>query len=135
MHNLKQIQQIKPTNKQTDVAFLERDIKNRKHTFGIQLYDILQQQSSSQSTSASDTIFSASDEIQKAYEECKLDVETLEKKIVKKRMEMSAIGDGQQNSEGGGGGGSNDREGGDDDDGESASERNAELESGILPGY
>ncbi len=109
----------------TDVAFLERDIKNRKHTFGVQLYDILQQ-SSSKSTSPSDTIFSASDEIQRAYEECKLDIETLEKKIEVKRVEMSAIGDGHQSSEGGGGGG---------EDGESASERNAELESGILPGY
>mmetsp|Transcript_24762 Transcript_24762/g.35435 ORF Transcript_24762/g.35435 Transcript_24762/m.35435 type:complete len:160 (-) Transcript_24762:176-655(-) len=115
----------------TDVAFLERDIKNRKHTFGIQIYDILQQQQSS-STSPSDTIFSASDEIQKAYEECKLDIETLEKKIDKKRVEMSAIGDAgpqqqqNNNNEGGGGGG---------DDGESASGRNAELESGILPGY
>ena len=112
------------------MAFLERDIKNRKHTFGIQIYDILQQQQSS-STSPSDTIFSASDDIQKAYEECKLDIETLEKKIDKKRVEMSAIGDAgpQQNNdnEGGGGGG--------DDDGESASGRNAELESGILPGY
>lgn len=108
------------------MAFLERDIKNRKHTFGIQIYEILQQ-SSSKSTSPSDTIFSASDEIQKAYEECKLDIETLEKKIDMKRVEMSAIGDGQQNSGGGTSGGG--------EDGESASGRNAELESGILPGY
>mmetsp|Transcript_16596 Transcript_16596/g.25124 ORF Transcript_16596/g.25124 Transcript_16596/m.25124 type:complete len:157 (+) Transcript_16596:100-570(+) len=113
----------------TDVAFLERDIKNRKHTFGIQIYEILQ--SNAKSSSTSDTVFSASNDIQTAFEECKLDVETLEKKIEKKREEMVNIGDGQQqqqpqqqqHDEGGGG------------DGESVSGRNAELESGILPGY
>jgi len=112
------------------VAFLERDIKNRKHTFGIQIYEILQQ-SNAKSSSTSDTVFSASDDIQTAFEECKLDVEMLEKKIEKKREEMGSIGDGQQqqqqpqqqHDEGGGG------------DGESVSGRNAELESGILPGY
>eukprot|EP00984_Skeletonema_dohrnii_P023434 scaffold12522_cov152-Skeletonema_dohrnii-CCMP3373.AAC.1 len=113
----------------TDVAFLERDIKNRKHTFGIQIYEILQQ-SNAKSSSTSDTVFSASNDIQTAFEECKLDVETLEKKIEKKREEMGSIGDGQQqqqpqqqqqHDEGG--------------DGESVSGRNAELESGILPGY
>eukprot|EP00986_Skeletonema_menzelii_P014387 scaffold9508_cov169-Skeletonema_menzelii.AAC.7 len=111
----------------TDVAFLERDIKNRKHTFGIQIFDILQQ-ASVKSSSTSDTVFSASEDIARAYEECKLDIETLEKKIDKKREEMGNIGDGGQGSvaEGGGDGG---------DDGESASGRNAELESGILPGY
>ena len=110
------------------MAFLERDIKNRKHTFGIQIYEILQQ-SNAKSSSTSDTVFSASDDIQTAFEECKLDVETLEKKIEKKREEMGSIGDGQQqqqpqqqHDEGGG-------------DGESVSGRNAELESGILPGY
>ena len=109
------------------MAFLERDIKNRKHTFGIQIYDILQQSAaSSSSPSTSDTVFSASEDIQKAFEECKLDIETLEKKIEKKREEMGNIGDGQQ--QGGGAEGS----GG---DGESASGRNAELESGILPTY
>ena len=108
------------------MAFLERDIKNRKHTFGIQIYDILQQQSN-KSTSTSDTVFSASEDIARAFEECKLDIETLEKKIEKKREEMGNIGDGQVGggAESGGGGG----------DGESASGRNAELESGILPGY
>ena len=117
----------KPNHHQTDVAFLERDIKNRKHTFGIQIYEILQ--SNAKSSSTSDTVFSASDDIQTAFEECKLDVETLEKKIEKKREEMVNIGDGQQqqqpqqHDEGGGG------------DGESVSGRNAELESGILPGY
>ena len=118
------------SSQQTDVAFLERDIKNRKHTFGIQIYEILQ--SNAKSSSTSDTVFSASDDIQTAFEECKLDVETLEKKIEKKREEMVNIGDGQQqqqpqqqqpHDEGGGG------------DGESVSGRNAELESGILPGY
>lgn len=109
------------------MAFLERDIKNRKHTFGIQIYDILQQSAAS-SPSTSDTVFSASEDIQKAFEECKLDIETLEKKIEKKREEMGNIGDGQQGGAEGGGSGS----GG---DGESASGRNAELESGILPTY
>jgi len=104
----------------TDVAFLERDIKNRKHSFGIQIYDILQ---SNAKASSSDTVFSASDEIQKAFEECKLDIETLEKKISKKREEMDAIGDHNHHGGGDAGGG----------DGESASERTAELESGILP--
>lgn len=110
------------------MAFLERDIKNRKHTFGIQIYDILQQSAAS-SPSTSDTVFSASEDIQKAFEECKLDIETLEKKIEKKREEMGNIGDGQQ---GGAEGGSGSGSGG---DGESASGRNAELESGILPTY
>ena len=125
--NTIQSNHIHPTKtKQTDVAFLERDIKNRKHTFGIQIYDILQQASVKSSTT-SDTVFSASEDIARAYEECKLDIETLEKKIDKKREEMGNIGDGGQGSvaEGGGDGG----------DGESASGRNAELESGILPGY
>mmetsp|Transcript_19990 Transcript_19990/g.31201 ORF Transcript_19990/g.31201 Transcript_19990/m.31201 type:complete len:155 (-) Transcript_19990:217-681(-) len=122
----------------TDVAFLERDIKNRKHTFGIQIYDILQQSSAKSSSSSggnSDNIvFSASDEIQNAYEECKLDIETLEKKIDKKRVEMRAIGDDGGHQQSNEDGGNNDTSGG-DDDGESASGRNAELESGILPGY
>jgi hypothetical protein len=107
------------------VAFLERDIKNRKHSFGIQIYDILQSNSKS---SSSDTVFSASDEIEKAFEECKLDVELLEKKIDKKREEMEAIGDHHGHHYEGGSGG-----GGGGGDGESASERTAELESGILP--
>ena len=114
------------------MAFLERDIKNRKHTFGIQIYDILQQSAaSSSSPSTSDTVFSASEDIQKAFEECKLDIETLEKKIEKKREEMGNIGDGQQQ----GGGAEGSSGGGSGGDGESASGRNAELESGILPTY
>jgi hypothetical protein len=104
------------------VAFLERDIKNRKHAFGIQIYDILL---SNTKASSSDTVFSASDEIQKAFEECKLDIEMLEKKIGKKREEMSHIGE----HDGGTGGDSSVGRG----SGESASGRTAELESGILP--
>ena len=85
------------------------------------MYDILQ---SNAKASTSDTVFSASDEIQKAFEECKLDIETLEKKIDKKKEEMVAIGDGVQEENVNSGG-----------DGESASGRNAELESGIIPSY
>lgn len=103
------------------MAFLERDIKNRKHTFGIQIYDILLA-SNMKASSSSDTVFSASDDIQKAFEECKLDIEVLEKKIEKKKEEMGAIGD-----HGGGGGGES-------VGGVSASSRNAELESGMIPG-
>ena len=100
------------------MAFLERDIKNRKHTFGIQIYDILLA-SNMKASSSSDTVFSASDDIQKAFEECKLDIEVLEKKIEKKKEEMGAIGD---------------HGGGESVGGVSASSRNAELESGMIPG-
>lgn len=102
------------------MAFLERDIKNRKHTFGIQIYDILLA-SNMKASSSSDTVFSASDDIQKAFEECKLDIEVLEKKIEKKRGEMGAIGD---HGDGGG----------ESVGGATASSKKAELESGMIPG-
>lgn len=71
-------------------------------------------------SSSSDTVFSASDDIQKAFEECKLDIEVLEKKIEKKKEEMGAIGE---------------QHGGEESvSGVSASSRNAELESGMIPG-
>ena len=69
----------------TDIAFLERDIKSRKHAFGIEIYNILQ--SSSAATAASAT----SEEIQKAYDQCQHDIKNLESKVNSKRQEMEAI--------------------------------------------
>ena len=63
------------------MAFLERDIKARKQTFGIEIYDILQ------SNSGDDT----SAEIQKAFEACQMDIQHLEAKVNSKRDEMVAI--------------------------------------------
>eukprot|EP00956_Cyclotella_meneghiniana_P025249 scaffold52326_cov54-Cyclotella_meneghiniana.AAC.1 len=68
----------------TDMVFLERDIKARKHAFGIQIYDILSMNNASTSTS----------EIQKAYEECQRDISELENKVRSKREEMEAIASG-----------------------------------------
>lgn len=66
------------------MVFLERDIKTRKHAFGIQIYDILSMNNASTSTS----------EIQKAYEECQRDINELENKVRSKREEMKAIAGG-----------------------------------------
>lgn len=66
------------------MVFLERDIKARKHAFGIQIYDILSMNNASTSTS----------EIQKAYEECQRDISELENKVRSKREEMEAIASG-----------------------------------------
>lgn len=63
------------------MVFLERDIKARKHAFGIQIYDILSMNNAS--TSAS--------EIQKAFDECQRDISNLEAKVSTKREEMEAI--------------------------------------------
>ena len=63
------------------MVFLERDIKSRKHAFGIQMYDILSMNNAA--TCAS--------EIQKAFDECQKDIEHLEKKVTTKREEMEAI--------------------------------------------
>ena len=64
------------------MVFLERDIKTRKHTVGIQIYDILSMNNASTCTS----------EIQKAFEECQNDIMELERKVSSKREEMDAIG-------------------------------------------
>ncbi|KAL3804150.1 hypothetical protein HJC23_013669 [Cyclotella cryptica] len=63
------------------MVFLERDIKARKHAFGIQIYDILSMNNAA--TSAS--------EIQKAFDECQRDISNLEAKVSTKREEMEAI--------------------------------------------
>ncbi len=79
------------------MAFLERDIKARKHAFGIVVYDILRSNSVA-STTPSATISAA--EIQRAFEECRGDIEALEGRLGSKRREMEAI----DASHGGGGG-------------------------------
>lgn len=66
------------------MVFLERDIKARKHQFGIQMYDILSMNNAS--TSAA--------EIQKAFEECQRDISSLESKVSSKQREMEAIDHG-----------------------------------------
>ena len=79
-----------PYPKQTDMVFLERDIKARKHAFGIQIYDILSMNNASTSTS----------EIQKAFDECAREISELEAKVGKKREEMEAIDGGGAHSAG-----------------------------------
>ncbi len=66
------------------MVFLERDIKARKHQFGIQMYDILSMNNASTSTA----------EIQKAFEECQRDIASLEAKVSSKQREMEAIDHG-----------------------------------------
>lgn len=95
----------------TDVVFLERDIKTRKQAFGIEIFDILQSNSTT-TTTASATI-SASD-IQKAYEQCQDDIRQLETKVISKRGEMEAI-DRSSGSGGDGVGSSGINSGGMDD--------------------
>ena len=73
------------------MAFLERDIKARKQSFGIEIYDILQSNAGDASASAS--------EVQKAFEACQADIQHLEAKVNSKREEMVAI----DNSSGGAG--------------------------------
>jgi hypothetical protein len=77
----------------TDIAFLERDIKSRKHAFGIEIYDILQSSSATATT----------EEVQKAYGLCQNDIKSLESKVNSKRQEMEAI-DRTTSGSGGGGG-------------------------------
>jgi hypothetical protein len=77
-------------HQKTDMVFLERDIKARKHAFGIQIYDILSMNNAA--TSAS--------EIQKAFDECQRDISNLEAKVSTKREEMEAID--RHNNVGGG---------------------------------
>mmetsp|Transcript_17665 Transcript_17665/g.30448 ORF Transcript_17665/g.30448 Transcript_17665/m.30448 type:complete len:135 (-) Transcript_17665:368-772(-) len=84
----------------TDVVFLERDIKARKQQFGLDIYDILQSNSSTTTTAAA--TISAS-EIQKAFEECQADIAHLEGKVSSKKREMEAI----DNSAGGAAAGTN----------------------------
>mmetsp|Transcript_7158 Transcript_7158/g.16267 ORF Transcript_7158/g.16267 Transcript_7158/m.16267 type:complete len:133 (+) Transcript_7158:293-691(+) len=93
----------------TDVVFLERDIKARKQAFGIEIYDILQSNSTA-TTTASATI--SASEIQTAYEECQADIQQLENKVNSKRGEMEAI---DRSSGVGGVGGSGVNSGGMDD--------------------
>lgn len=66
------------------MVFLERDIKARKHQFGIQMYDILSMNNASTSTA----------EIQKAFEDCQRDIANLEAKVTSKQKEMEAIDHG-----------------------------------------
>ncbi|KAL3781319.1 hypothetical protein ACHAW5_007173 [Stephanodiscus triporus] len=80
------------------MAFLERDIKARKQAFGIIVYDILRSNSIA-STTPSATISAA--DVQRAFEECRGDIEALEDKLRSKRREMEAIDGGHV---GGGGG-------------------------------
>lgn len=70
------------------MAFLERDIKARKQSFGIEIYDILQ--SNAKTTTTASATISAS-EIQKAFEACQADIQHLEAKVNAKRQEMVAI--------------------------------------------
>ena len=63
------------------MVFLERDIKARKHTFGMQMYEILSMNNASTSIS----------EIQQAFEECQRDIMQLEAKVRDKKEEMEAI--------------------------------------------
>ncbi|KAL7528209.1 hypothetical protein ACHAXR_002326 [Thalassiosira sp. AJA248-18] len=72
----------------TDVVFLERDIKTRKQAFGVEIYDILQSNSTA-TTTASATI--SASEIQKAFEACQADIQHLEAKVHSKQREMEAI--------------------------------------------
>ena len=71
------------------MAFLERDIKARKQAFGIVAFDILQ---------------SNSGDVQKAFEECRGDIQALEGKLKSKQREMDAI-DASHGRTGAGGGG------------------------------
>jgi|EP00970_Alexandrium_tamarense_P013072 hypothetical protein len=97
------------------MVFLERDIKTRKHTFGIQIYDILSMNNASTCTS----------EIQKAFEECQNDIMELERKVSSKREEMDAIGGVTGGCVGGGSGVSG--------QGQQQENGKAEMECGIPP--
>jgi len=81
----------------TDMMFLEKDIKARKHEFGVQVFDILQKNAEGSATAAA-TISAA--DIQKAFEECQADILHLEGKVETKKREMENI-----NQSGGGAGG------------------------------
>lgn len=82
----------------TDVVFLERDIAARKHALGVEIYDILQTNGPASSSSASDRV-------QRAFEECRSDIQHLEAKVNSKRGEMEAIDSSSGGGVGGGGGG------------------------------
>ncbi|KAL3816949.1 hypothetical protein ACHAXA_001777 [Cyclostephanos tholiformis] len=84
------------------MAFLERDIKSRKHTFGIVAYDILRQ-------SSKDDASGMYDALMRAYGECHNDIGALEEKLATKRGEWDALnaigGGGDDDDDGGGRGG------------------------------
>ena len=88
------------------MVFLERDIKARKQQFGIEIYDILVQ-NSTVTTTASATI--SATQIQEAFEICQADIKALEAKVNRKREEMEAIdrSSGINNAAGDGGGHTN----------------------------
>ena len=75
------------------MVFLERDIKSRKHQFGILIYEML-------STNSSASV--SAPEIQKAFDECQAEILKLEVKLTAKQDEMRAI---DRNGGGGVGGG------------------------------
>jgi len=64
---------------QTDIAFLERDIKARKQQFGLDMYEIM-------SANASNVT-----DIQQSFDDAQGDVHHLESKVEAKRKEMAAI--------------------------------------------
>ena len=65
------------------MAFLERDIKTRKQTFGVEIYEILESNSGDATASAT--------KIQEAYDQCQKDIRQLESKVNSKRGEMESI--------------------------------------------
>lgn len=99
----------------TDMVFLERDIKSRKQAFGLEVYDILASKSMSSSTASTSL---CSEEVQVAFEKCKVDIDALENKLHVKKKERDAIdniilagGDaGAASGSGSGAGGMEDKE-------------------------
>ena len=69
------------------MAFLERDMKSRKQTFGIAAYDIL-----NGSTEVLETPLPA--ELQSSYDTAHGDIQALEAKLTLKKNEMPASGSG-----------------------------------------
>jgi hypothetical protein len=69
------------------MAFLERDMKSRKQTFGIAAYDIL-----NGSTEVLETPLPV--ELQSSYDTAHGDIQALEAKLTLKKNEMPASGSG-----------------------------------------
>mmetsp|Transcript_56950 Transcript_56950/g.159830 ORF Transcript_56950/g.159830 Transcript_56950/m.159830 type:complete len:127 (+) Transcript_56950:86-466(+) len=71
----------------TDILFLEREIKSRKQTFGVEIYDLMEELEASNSISTSDK----EARIRAAFDSARKDIAVIQAKKECKKEEMSVL--------------------------------------------
>mmetsp|Transcript_22176 Transcript_22176/g.28693 ORF Transcript_22176/g.28693 Transcript_22176/m.28693 type:complete len:131 (-) Transcript_22176:283-675(-) len=83
----------------TDIVFLEREIKNRKQTFGIEIYDLMEELENDDDLAVAEK----EGKIRAAFDAARKDIAVIQAKKECKKEEMAVL----EAEAGGGGGGNN----------------------------